>query len=138
VQKLVFFLRHSKHDNAISSHESRCTCRHFACQPKGFTLPGPIFRTGIVFAGSPGTRSKQCDVYIPLTAWQLSLTSTIGALGISDRPRSAGMEKMSIPIQARWDRWGQTGLPANFRQRAPEIHVRLVSPPDRLSHPAIV
>src|ERR1035437_828296 len=27
---------------------------------------------------------------------------------------------------------GQTGLPANFRQRAPEIHVRLVSPRRRL------
>src|ERR1019366_9327863 len=30
--------------------------------------------------------------------------------------------------RVRTDR-GQTGLPANFRQRAPEIHVRLVSPP---------
>src|ERR1035441_6833366 len=25
--------------------------------------------------------------------------------------------------------WGQTGLPANFRQKAPEIHGSLVSPP---------
>src|ERR1035441_4238489 len=54
-------------------------------------------------------RCKQSDVYIPLAAWHLSLTSTIGALRISCIPGPHGIQKKTSSrytrfLRNRWDR----------------------------------
>ena len=67
----------------------------------------------------------------PVDAPKARVIAALGVIGF------AGSARRESHLHAATDR-GQTGLTAKFRQRAPEIHVRLVCPlggPDCLTMP---